>query len=37
MPLRGAVLIVISAFVLGIGYHKQIYKYIKDFFKNDEE
>ena len=37
MPLRGAALILLSAFVLGIGYHKQIYKYIKVFFRNNEE
>lgn len=37
MPFRGVVLILISAVVIGVGYHKQIYNYIKNLFKKDED
>mgnify|MGYP007037135779 CR=1 FL=1 len=37
MPVKGVIAILIIAGVFGITYHKQIYNYIKNFFKNTEE
>ena len=37
MPIKGVLLILVIAIVYGIGFHKQIYETIKDFFDNNKE